>query len=258
MGVTANRMWVLAGATMTLDKGIMVVGASGEVTIPTPSFLVEHPRGLVLFDTGLSPEAVADPEGVYGPLAAAVGLHFTEELQLEAQLADAGFKTSDVTHVVISHSHFDHIGALKLFPEAKIFIGAEDLAYPYWPLPAASVYYRTADLDVCRSFDWQPLDRDHDLFGDGSIRILRLPGHTPGSTGSVVRLPDRTYVLTGDAVHLREALAEDLPMGGDWSTLDSVRSLRRLKQVAAANDARVWILHDPDDWTEYYTGAALT
>lgn len=251
---TATKMWVLDGSMFTLDSSLLVVGSTGTVEIPVPAFLVQHPRGLVLFDTGIAPEAMRDPSGTYGELADLLNLNYTEDQLLEQQIKQAGFKTSDVTHVVISHSHFDHTGAAKLFPQAKFFIGAPDLAYAYWPMPAASAFFRTEDIDPCRGFDWNPLTGDHDLFGDGSIRILSLPGHTPGNTSSLVRLPSRSIMLAGDTVHLREALYNDLPMPSDWNTLESVHSIRRLKQVASAHDATIWIHHDPDDWREYRAG----
>jgi N-acyl homoserine lactone hydrolase len=245
---TATRLWALDGATFTLDRGILVVGGTGDIHIPVPTYLIQHSRGLVLFDTGIAPEAVDDPEGTYGGLAAHLGLEYTAELRVDAQLEAIGFKADDITHVVISHSHFDHTGAITLFPNARFYIGAQDLSYAYWPMPAASPFFRTADIEPARGFDWHPLTGDHDLFGDGSIQILSLPGHTPGNSGVLVRLPHQNVMLTGDTVHVPEALSDDLPMPSDYSTLDAVRSIRRMKQIALAEDATIVIQHDPDDW----------
>lgn len=228
-----------------------MLGASGEVTIPVPTFLIEHERGLVLFDTGVVPAAVEDPEGVYGELADHINLAFTTEQRVDKQIEALGFKTSDVTHVVVSHAHFDHTGALYLFPEAKFYIGAADLPYTFWPNPAAAIFFRRPDIEATRSFDWHPVQGDHDLFGDGSIQILAMPGHTPGNSSLLVRLPDRSFVLTGDTVHLRSALTDVLPMGSDFSTQDSIRSIHRLRHVAESLDASVWIAHDPEDWKDF-------
>lgn len=247
---TAKKLWALDGAKFTLDRGLLVVGGTGEIHLPVPTYLVEHERGLVLFDTGLAPSAVADPEGTYGPLAGALGLDFSEDMRVDRQIESVGYSTEDVTHVVISHSHFDHTGGISLFPNARIYIGAPDLPYAYWPMPAAAVFFRTADIEPARGFDWHPLTGDLDLFGDGAIQILSLPGHTPGNTSALVRLPNKSVMLTGDTVHVPEALSDDLPMPSDYSTLDAVHSIRRMKQVAHANDAEIIIQHDFDGWNE--------
>lgn len=248
---TIKRLWALDGATLTLDSGLLVLGAAGEVTIPVPTFLIEHDRGLVLFDTGIVPEASVDPDGVYGELAEHVGLRFTPEQRVDRQIEGLGYKTSDVTHVVLSHAHFDHSGGMYLFPQAKFYIGAADLPYAFWPHPAASVFFRRPDIEATRSFDWHPLAGDHDLFGDGSITVLAMPGHTPGNSSLLVRLPDRYFMLTADTVHLRSALTDTLPMGSDYNTRESVESIRRLRQLSESHDAHIWIAHDPEDWKAF-------
>ncbi|MGH9055511.1 MAG: N-acyl homoserine lactonase family protein [Acidimicrobiales bacterium] len=248
----AKRLWALDSPTFTLDAGILMVGASGELTIPMPAYLVEHPNGLVLFDTGLVPEASDDPEGVYGGLASFLGLNFAPEQRVDRQIEALGYKLGDVTHVVASHTHFDHTGGLHLFPDAKMYVGTGDLRYAYWPDAAGAAFFRTADLDPTRGFRWHhiPEGVDHDLFGDGSVVILSTPGHTPGELSMVVRLSTRNFVLTGDTVHLREALEREIPMPYDSDTATAIQSIQRLKLIREAADAVVWITHDPEDWAD--------
>lgn len=246
---TAVQLWALDGGKFTLDRGLMVVGGTGTLTIPVPTYLLRHPRGLVLVDTGLSPAAVTDPEGTYGPLASMLGLDFTEEMRVDRQIEAVGFSAADVTHVIVSHSHFDHAGGIELFPNARFLIGAPDLSYAFWPMPAAAVFFRQADLEPARGFHWTPLTADLDLFGDGSIQILQMPGHTPGNTSTLVRLEgDRHVLLACDTVHVPEALTAELPMPSDYSTLESVHSIRRLKHIAHSHDAEIIIQHDVDHW----------
>lgn len=244
----ATRLWALDGATFTLDSGILVVHAEGEVTIPVPTFLIEHPKGLVLFDTGIVPEAADDPRAVYGDQADHIQIAFTQEQRVDRQIEAAGFRVDQVTHVLVSHSHFDHTGGLHLFPNAQFYIGAGDLQYAFWPMPAASAYFRPPDIEATRAFAWNQILGDFDLFGDGSIIFLDMPGHTPGNRSLQVRLPHRTVLLTGDTVHLRSALEEEVPMGSDYNTLQAVQSVRRLRQLQSSLDAQVWIAHDPEDW----------
>jgi glyoxylase-like metal-dependent hydrolase (beta-lactamase superfamily II) len=247
----AKRLWALDGATLTLDSGILVVGGQGQVTVPVPTFLIEHPRGLVLFDTGLVPDAATDPHAVYGALADDAQIAMTPEQRVDKQIQALGYRTEDVAHVLVSHSHFDHTGGVPLFGNAELYIGRGDLPYAYWPMPAAKPFFHTAELDAARDYSWNQIDGDLDLFGDGSITMLAMPGHTPGNKSLLVRLPNRTMLLTADTVHLRQAIQEDLPMPSDYSTLQAVWSIRRLQQVAKAHDAMVWIAHDPQDWAAY-------
>src|SRR3990172_8334478 len=81
---TAKRMWALPAAEFAVDNAMMVNGGeSKQITIPSPAFLIEHPQGLVLFDTGLSPHAIADPAAYYGPLFSAIQMDFGPEKAID-------------------------------------------------------------------------------------------------------------------------------------------------------------------------------
>lgn len=251
MNGTATKMWALDGPTMTLNSGMVMVGGSETVTFPLPSYLIQHPRGLVLFDTGLAPQAQGDPVAVYGELAEHVGIRFEEHQSLENQLGLAGFRTQDVTHVVCSHTHLDHTGGLHLFPHAKMYAGAGDLRYAFWPDDPDAGFFRREDLEATRGFDWTHVRGDFDLFGDGSIVLLAMPGHTPGNQSLIVRLPSQTFLLTGDTVHLHAALDNGLPMPTDYSTDLAKQSVQRLRGLRDSLAATVWIAHDPDDTKKF-------
>jgi N-acyl homoserine lactone hydrolase len=249
---TCKRLWALDSPTFTVEANTLMYGLSGELTIPMPAYLIEHPKGLILFDTGLVPEAMDDPFAVYGELATLTKIGAAPHLRLDRQIEALGYKTSDVTHVIASHAHFDHSGGLYLFPEAKFYAGQGELQFAYWPAYIGAGFFRLADLDVTRSFDWYQVPGiDVDLFGDGSLVILFTPGHTPGELSLLVRLPSRNFILTGDTVHLRAALEHEVHFPVDADTAAAVRSLRRLKLLRDTADATVWITHDPDDWSDY-------
>lgn len=249
---TATRMWALEGPTFTLPAGFLVLHEEGSVTIPVPCFLIEHPRGLVLFDTGISSEAADDPVAVFSADELRFNhLVYEDYHRPERQIAAAGFRLDQITHVVISHVHHDHSGGLKLFPHAQFFSGVGEMPHAYWPFAAQRGLFRHADLDPIREFSWNEVPTDYDLFGDGSVTILTLPGHTPGSIGLLVKLPTQNFVLTGDAVHLRAGIEKVLPMGGDWSTHQSVLSIQKMLRIQRTYDANIWIGHDPLDWAEF-------
>jgi len=138
-----------------------------------------------------------------------------------------------------------------LFPHAQFYVMSGELQYAYWPLPAGPVY-RREDIDPTRGFAWNQIEGSElDFFGDGSIRILHLPGHTPGNASIIVTLASQTIILAADTAHLRSGYEKDLPMPSDYNTLQSVQSIRRLKQIARALNAKVWMTHDPLDWAEF-------
>jgi N-acyl homoserine lactone hydrolase len=248
---TCKRLWAMDSPTFTVDANTLMYGLTGTLTIPMPAYLIEHPKGLVLFDTGLVPDAMDDPEAVYGELAALTNIGGGPHLRLDRQIEALGYKTSDITHVIASHAHFDHSGGLYLFPEAKMYAGQGELANAYWPPKIGAGFFRLADLDATRNFNWFHVPGDVDLFGDGSVVILLTPGHTPGELSLLVRLPSRNFILTGDTVHLRAALENEIHFPVDSDTLEAVRSLRRLKLLRDTADATVWITHDPEDWAEF-------
>ena len=246
-----RRLWALEGGVLHDDRSKLVVGESGPVTVPSPCFLIEHDRGLVLMDTGLVPAAVDDPRAVYGDMADELRISLTREQCVDSQIEALGFALSDVKHVIMSHLHWDHTGGMYLFPHAEFHVMSGELQYAYWPLPAGPAY-RREDIDATRAFRWNEIEGPElDFFGDGSLVIHHLPGHTPGNAALLVRLASRTILLAADTAHLRSGYRGDRPMPSDWNTLEAVRSLRRLRQLARSHDAMVWILHDPEDWAEY-------
>ena len=250
---TASRLWALDGAYFTLPLNLIVLGGPGMITVPIPVYVVEHPEGLVVFDTGVAPEAWDDPRAVYGPLVDVFELTCPPENLLEKQFEKTGHKLDDVTHVIVSHSHFDHTGGMSLFPQAKFYMSEEDLRYAFWPDAFCAGFYRPADLDKTRDFDWHPLSSDLDLFGDGSLQILRTPGHTHGELSLLTRLPSRSVLLTADAVHVRANIDQRVPCPVDLDTTTALRSVERIRQVAARENADIWVMHDPGDWERFKT-----
>lgn len=252
---TAVRLWALDGARLTMDRAELLDGAEpGPVTLVVPSFLIQHPGGLVLFDTGLAPEAAHDPVAAYGEIGASVS--FEPRQRVDNQVRAVGFAASEITHVVVSHAHFDHTGGLRLFPDAQVLLGEGDRDAVLGSDEQGIA--RAEDLAPTLSFDWTFLSGDHDLFGDGRLVVLAMPGHTPGNTSLLVRLPQRPLVLSGDTAHLRPALETKAPMSADTDPPAAVESLRRLDAVSARNGAAVWVTHDPADWNRFGAPGEIT
>ena len=127
---TAKRMWALPGAMLTglrrpefVNGMMMRTPQSPLIDIPCPSFLIEHNRGLVLFDTGVSPRGLADPDHYFPDLVRQLKFECRPDLGVDAQIRGLGYQLEHVKYVIPSHLHFDHAGGLFLFPHATFLVG---------------------------------------------------------------------------------------------------------------------------------------
>ena len=251
---SATRLWGLDSPTMRIDAAHLVIGAEGTVDIPLPAYLIEHEQGLVLFDTGMHPDVCEDPRLVFGDRPESTMITGTAEQRLDNQLRMLGYDTTDVTHVVLSHTHTDHAGGLFMFPHAKFFIGPGE--YDYARNPPASSAHLVMHQDILRAeiqnFDWTTIDSPvYDLFGDGAIQLHHFPGHTPGELSTLVRLPSQNIMLTADTVHLREAVDWREADPSDWNHEVGRESIDRMLAVTEQEQARLWISHDERDWADF-------
>jgi N-acyl homoserine lactone hydrolase len=231
---------------LTGPAGLFLQGETGPLRVPIPVFLIDHPGGLVLFDSGLHPDAGPDPRGRLG--AAAVAL-FQVELAADetvgARLGTLGVDPGRVRYLVNSHLHFDHTGGNACVPNARIVVQRAEWAAGHDADLTAANHYNARDYDL--GHDVLQVDGEHDLFGDGRVVCLPTPGHTPGHQSLRVRMDRGDIVLTADACYLRRTLEElRLPaVVHDAPTM--LASLHRLRALAAAG-ARIVYGHDPEFW----------
>ncbi len=244
-----RRMWGLSGAQFTIPP--MGAERPQPFTFVCPPILIEHEKGLVLFDTGCHPKIMDDIVGYWGDFWKMIEVKFSAADTIETQIRGLGYKLDDVRYVVLSHLHMDHTGGMALFPNAKFLVGSNEIRFAYWADPIQRQFFIMDDLIPTRGFNWLEVDQDYDLFGDGSLQMLKTPGHTPGECTLLVTLPSRKFVLTGDTVHTRQDLAEEKPMMIDYDPAQAVQSLKRLKQLRDQHNATIWIPHDIDDWHDF-------
>lgn len=249
----ATRMTALPGATLTMKESHLMVGGNPnlDIHLNCPTYLIEHPKGLVLFDTGCNPEVAVNPHAYWGKLADYFNVSYTPDLVVDAQIKALGYKIADVKYVVVSHLHLDHAGGLALFPDAEFFIMRGEIPYAYWPDRQSRGGFILGDIMPTRRFKWRELAGDTDILGDGSLMMLKTAGHTPGECSLMVNLPHRKVVLTGDTVHIRHQLVTLAPMDVDWDKVAASDSIRRLKNMQESGDVRLIISHDPEDWAEF-------
>ena len=203
-------VFALCTGYIELDRASMVSDlAPGQPwTVPVVSFLVDHPQGRLLFDTGVHCQARLDPVGRLGPeRVKRLTVKSQEGDDVVPQLARLGLTPADVRYVANSHLHFDH------------------------PL------------------DYQMIDGEHDVFGDGTVVLLPTYGHTPGHQSLLVRAGKNAQVVcASDACYTRENMDRDVLPKILWNASvmrDSLAALRKLRDQAGAT---MFYGHDPGQW----------
>ncbi len=227
------------------DLGSFLAGASGEVRIPVPCYLIEHPRGRVLFDSGLHVETQTDPAARLGGLAKVYQIEFEAGEEIDARLAALGVDPGSIDLLVNSHLHFDHVGGNARIPDARIVLQRREWEAGRDPDLMRANAYNPADYDLGQ--DLLAVEGEHDLFGDGRVVCIPTHGHTAGHQSLRVRLDSGEVILAADSCYMKRALEElRLPPFAFDEEL-SLQTLQRLRELRAAG-ARIFFGHDPDFW----------
>jgi N-acyl homoserine lactone hydrolase len=234
---------------------LLVAFAEGQTDAPTTAAIIEHPRhGLILWDTGIN-EAVADPErgdAYWGAgLRDAFGAHaFTRAHVIDAQLIKLGYQVADVRYVIYSHLHLDHAGGMSYFPNAIHVIQRDEIRYALWPDAWTRPVYCQNDFQDIRKLEILEIDGDIDLFADGSLQLIKTPGHAPGHQVLVLSLPNRGRIcLAADTGHQRDGFEKMIPMPWDWSTSAMSMTRMRMKQMERSG-IPLFFCHDAGDFAK--------
>ena len=195
-------------------------------------YLIKHGDEYMLWDTG---HAMTMP-------------NVAPKVSLVDQLAKADVKPDQIKYVGISHYHADHTGQIDSFPKATLLIGAKEWEAITSPKPAPGVNFKPFESWIKGDSKVEPQPIDKDVFGDGTVIMLRTPGHTPGHSSLLVKLPQMgAVIITGDAVHFRENYDSDGVPSFNYDRAQTVASIERLKKIAANLKATVVIQHDARD-----------
>src|SRR4051812_15978364 len=195
-------------------------------------YLIKHDNDYLLWDTG---HAMTAP-------------NVAPKVSLVDYLAKIDVKPEQIKYVGISHYHADHTGQIASFPMATLLIGAKEWDAISSPKPAEGVNFKPFESWIKGDSKVEPQPIDKDVFGDGTVIMLRTPGHTPGHSSLLVKLAQMgPIILSGDAVHFRENYDTDGVPAFNYDRADTVASIGRMKKIADNLKATVVIQHDARD-----------
>lgn len=237
------KLYIFRSGTMHLpDKTILTGGiAEGKTfTIPVLCYLVVHPRGLALFDTGMNLKNWSSPNKEIGEQR--------PEQMIDKQLIMLGFKPEDIKYVILSHMHTDHVGGLALFPNATCVVRKNELRAAWWPESFQCLHYNLTDYLDSRNFKFIQLGdtEDFDVFLDGSVMCVDTKGHTQGHQSLLVTLQaSGKMLLSVDATALSETLHGNMPPGIVWNGETAMRAIEKIRHL---EEEGVFVVmgHDPD------------
>jgi N-acyl homoserine lactone hydrolase len=229
------------------DSGTLALSG---VEVPVPFFLLRHPSGNVLVDGGNPLSVARDPHAHWGPLADAFTVQMSEDQHCAAQLRQLGLDDGDISHIVQTHLHIDHTGALGHFPRSSVVVHERELdAARQAGEPLESGYVK-ADYER-PELRWETFAGERDLFGDGTIRLLETPGHCAGHVSLLISLAETGAVLiTADAVDNRAQWEGRQRLRALHSREQAARSLERLRGLADELDPLIVFGHDAQNWAQ--------
>jgi N-acyl homoserine lactone hydrolase len=210
------------------------------------AYLIVHPKGTLLWDTGVIPDEMIQPGGT-------TSFRATVQKTLASQLAEIGYKPADVAYLALSHYHYDHSANSNAFAGATwlvqkpehdlMFSGTLGPSSPNSPATDA-VAARFARLQQSKA---TILEGDYDVFGDGSVVIISTPGHTPGHQSLYVNLPKTGPVLlSGDLYHYpaERELKDFTPFAALGDPTKEEASKKKVESLLTERHAALWIQHD--------------
>ena len=230
------------------------------MTLPVFTYLIEHPKGLILVDTGWCRDI--SPEGTYDPKAAAAVLptrmaalfhpYLPKGMAIHEQLAGMGIQPEALDYVLLTHLDADHVAGLRHVSRAKQIVLPE---YEYF-WSCRTVYKTRQPQDLWIQYPMErpfyrgsPLGPNHwviDLFGDESIQMVNVPGHTEGQAAIIVRNGKRFVLLAADAAFSPRNWQENIVPGFGFARDFQRKSLRWIAEMAAdPGCAAVLCSHDP-------------
>ncbi|MBV9396999.1 MAG: N-acyl homoserine lactonase family protein [Bryobacterales bacterium] len=202
-------------------------------------FLVAHPKGTLMWDTGAVPDRNFKPGGGPGTLRYA-----TSQQPLQAKLNEIGYRPADITYLANSHFHWDHIGNSNLFAGSTWLVRKEerDIMFSEPPSPRTEP---TNFSELKNSKTIFITKNEYDVFGDGSVIIKAAPGHSPGHQVLFLKLKKTGPVLlSGDLYHYPEERKLHKIPTNEFDGQQTTASRADIEAFLKKTGAQLWIQHD--------------
>jgi N-acyl homoserine lactone hydrolase len=204
------------------------------------AYLIVHPRGTLLWDSGVIPDDLIKPSGT---TEARATVHTT----LKGQLAEIGYKPSDITYLALSHNHYDHSANANDYAGSTWLVQKAEREFMFPDMPPATPPNGAARYSGLKYSKTILLDGDYDVFGDGSVVIIATPGHTPGHQSLFVKLAQTgPVVLSGDLYHYpsERTIKGFNPFANLGNPEKEAASKAKLEKLLIEKGATLWIQHD--------------
>jgi N-acyl homoserine lactone hydrolase len=213
---------------------------SGPKEIVASCYLIRHGDRYMLWDTGLT-------DALIGKDFDSPGQTIRVKKSLVDQLAELKLKPEEIGTIGISHWHFDHVGQAGRFPKAKLMMGKGDVAMLRTTPPVDEDSVKALAHWLTGGGTLEEVTADKDVFGDGRVVMLKMPGHTPGHYALLVRLASGPVLLSGDQYHFTEQVKNRGVPPFNHDRADTLASSERFDRIAANLKAKVIIQHEPSD-----------
>lgn len=220
--------------SVLLERGVTTTDMS------VLAYLIVHPRGTLLWDTGVIPDELVRPEGTTEARA-------TVRTTIRGQLAAIGYKPSDITYLALSHYHYDHSANANGFAGSTWLVQRAERDFMFSKTPPATPINGAARWAALGNSKTKLLDGDYDVFGDGTVVILSTPGHTPGHQSLFVNLKKTgPVVISGDLYHYpaERTLKDFAPLASLGNPQQEAASKAKVEAFLKAKHAQLWIQHD--------------
>src|SRR6516225_9020727 len=221
-----------------LARGVKVTDMS------VAAYLIVHPQGTLLWDTGVIPDDLIKPDGTTEARA-------TVKKTLKGQLAEIGYTSSDITYLALSHNHYDHSANANSFAGSTWLVQRQERDVMFPDTPSATPNAAAQRFSALKNSKTTVLDGEYDVFGDGSVMIIATPGHTPGHQSLLVNLKKTgPIILSGDLYHYpaERTLKDFTPFAALGNPEQEKRSKIKVEAWLQEKNAKLWIQHDIIAW----------
>ncbi|SDB60505.1 Metallo-beta-lactamase superfamily protein [Flavobacteriaceae bacterium MAR_2010_188] len=241
------KLYTLDGGTVQVNKlevfsqGDRYKGESREFA--DPIYVIEHPKGRILWDAGLAEglvgqEPFTTPDGAFT---------VSRKDSIESQLQTLNLTPADFDYLILSHTHFDHSGSAAKFKDATWIVQEKEYDF------VTSEENQKNDPDTFNAIKGltkiQKINGDYDVYGDGKVVIKFTPGHTAGHQSLFLDLDEEgPIILSGDLYHFEENRTDRVVPSFNYSVDETLNSMNAFEAFANEKNAKVYIQHSTKDF----------